>query len=200
MNRFEKFFYVPYVAIYTVGIIYFSTIEHGDFVRSLNGAHTLFLDFFFKYMTYFGDGITLAVIAVALLFVNKRYGLILGLIGVVQALVSLLMKKVIFGKTPRPKNYFEDFESLHQIAGVRLYGWNSFPSGHTMTAFALATFLSFFFKNAWWSVLLLLLATLAGLSRVYLLQHFLTDILVGSLVGVLLAAVGYRVFRKYLES
>jgi membrane-associated phospholipid phosphatase len=78
-------------------------------------------------------------------------------------------------------------------------GSNSFPSGHTLSAFALYGFLAFSSKNKTVStVLLLALAVLVAISRVYLLQHFLQDILMGSVLGVGLAIFWYRIqFRFY---
>jgi len=63
--------------------------------------------------------------------------------------------------------------------------WHSFPSGHTITAFAFFLALTFFTKNHAWQVLYFVLAVLVGFSRIYLQQHFAIDVLVGSLVGVL---------------
>jgi undecaprenyl-diphosphatase len=60
----------------------------------------------------------------------------------------------------------------------------SFPSGHTMTAFAFAVALRPFFPQAW--MLLVLLAINIGISRILLGMHFFTDILAGALLGCLI--------------
>lgn len=65
----------------------------------------------------------------------------------------------------------------------------SFPSGHAMNAFAVCTVLALAFP----SLALPMLATAASIaaSRVVLGLHFLSDVLVGSLLGALIGAATY---------
>jgi undecaprenyl-diphosphatase len=60
----------------------------------------------------------------------------------------------------------------------------SFPSGHTMTACAMAVAVAHFYPEylPW----LALAAASIGASRIILGMHFLTDVLVGALIGALL--------------
>jgi undecaprenyl-diphosphatase len=60
----------------------------------------------------------------------------------------------------------------------------SFPSGHSITAFAVAVPLSFYFPSM--APVLLALAVSIALSRIILGMHFLTDVIAGSLIGSLL--------------
>jgi undecaprenyl-diphosphatase len=60
----------------------------------------------------------------------------------------------------------------------------SFPSNHTASAFMGATILSEFFGS--WRVVLFFVAALVGYSRVYLGVHFLSDVLAGAIVGILI--------------
>ena len=62
----------------------------------------------------------------------------------------------------------------------------SFPSGHTATAFATATVVGLLHPRLRWP--LLGLAALVGLSRVYLGVHFWFDVLAGAALGI---AVGW---------
>lgn len=62
----------------------------------------------------------------------------------------------------------------------------SFPSGHSITAFAVAIPLSLFYPAA--APVLLTLATSIALSRIVLGMHFLTDVIAGSAIG---AGLGY---------
>ena len=64
----------------------------------------------------------------------------------------------------------------------------SFPSGHATTAFAAAVAVSSFFPRL--RVPLLALATLVGVSRVYLGVHFALDVLAGAALGT---AIGLTV-------
>ncbi|MBI2684991.1 MAG: phosphatase PAP2 family protein [Acidobacteria bacterium] len=60
----------------------------------------------------------------------------------------------------------------------------SFPSGHTMTAFAVATPLMLYYPDQWLG--LLFCAVSIALSRILLGMHFLSDVLAGAALGALL--------------
>jgi membrane-associated phospholipid phosphatase len=64
----------------------------------------------------------------------------------------------------------------------------SFPSGHAATAFAAAVAVGVIHPRLLKP--LLVLAALVALSRVYLGVHFVTDIVVGSALGVLIGLAG----------
>lgn len=68
----------------------------------------------------------------------------------------------------------------------------SFPSGHTITAFAVAVALGAFYPAMLPALLLCALSIAA--SRVLLGMHFLSDVLAGALLGTGLALGGYAVF------
>ncbi|MCL2323437.1 MAG: phosphatase PAP2 family protein [Oscillospiraceae bacterium] len=63
----------------------------------------------------------------------------------------------------------------------------SFPSGHTTTAFSMATTACFIFPQ--FSVFFILAASLVGLSRIYLGVHFPSDILGGAMIGISVAHI-----------
>ena len=61
----------------------------------------------------------------------------------------------------------------------------SFPSGHTITAFAVSVSLVAFYPGL--AAGLLFCACSIGLSRILLGMHFLTDVLAGAAIGTLIA-------------
>ena len=61
----------------------------------------------------------------------------------------------------------------------------SFPSGHTITAFAVAVTLSLFYPEL--APGLLFCAVSVAASRILLGMHFLSDVLAGAVIGTLLA-------------
>jgi undecaprenyl-diphosphatase len=61
----------------------------------------------------------------------------------------------------------------------------SFPSGHTITAFAVAVSLSLFYPGL--AIGLMFCALSVGASRILLGMHFLSDVLAGAAIGGLLA-------------
>ena len=66
-------------------------------------------------------------------------------------------------------------------------GWDSFPSGHSMATFAIATVLAVRFPRTRW--LMILLALAVSVSRLLRASHFLTDIMAGVVLGVLIGMV-----------
>jgi membrane-associated phospholipid phosphatase len=82
----------------------------------------------------------------------------------------------------RPKLLFE--ADLYGFDPFRIgYEYNSFPSGHATTVFALAAALSFFFPR--WRLPLFSLAAVVGLSRIIVGAHYLSDVMAGAYVGVM---------------
>ena len=69
----------------------------------------------------------------------------------------------------------------------------SFPSGHTITAFAVAVSLSMFYPSL--AIGLLFCAVSVALSRILLGMHFLSDVLAGACIGALLAYLSVHLVR-----
>lgn len=147
---------------------------------------------FFLFITQLGEGWAFIGGLIILLLYRYRSALYLPLVGLSVSLLSFLSKT--FFAHERPSLYFRNLGLLDQInivEGIHLNGGvNSFPSGHTMAAFALYTYLALCLPWKRWSGLFLfLLAALVGVSRIYLVQHFLKDIYLGAILGVLIALV-----------
>lgn len=151
----------------------------------LNQIHSPFLDSFFFYLTYLGDGLILIPVAIALLFRSYVWAGFFALFTIIEAfLVQVILKKGFFADWSRPSAYITDFSELHQVAGVHLHSLHTFPSGHTQTIFLVITIIAMAYRKSlgFYSVLILI-AGLTALSRVYLLQHFFMDIWFGALIG-----------------
>jgi undecaprenyl-diphosphatase len=69
----------------------------------------------------------------------------------------------------------------------------SFPSGHAMSAFAIAIPLSIFYPQL--QAVLVALSLSIAVSRVILGMHFVSDVVVGSLLGAGLGYGSYLLFR-----
>ncbi|HEV2223256.1 MAG TPA: phosphatase PAP2 family protein [Candidatus Acidoferrales bacterium] len=68
----------------------------------------------------------------------------------------------------------------------------SFPSGHSITAFALAFVLGSFYPE--FQAPLLVVAASIALSRIILGMHFLSDVLAGSAIGMLIGCTCFHLF------
>jgi undecaprenyl-diphosphatase len=69
----------------------------------------------------------------------------------------------------------------------------SFPSGHTITAFAVAISLSMFYPSL--AVGLIFCALSVATSRILLGMHFLSDVLAGAVIGTTLAYLSVHLIR-----
>ena len=170
------------VLVLTSPILFF---PKENFTLWINQLNTPFLDSFFYYITYLGDGLIFIPVFLLLLFRSYVLSALFAFFVAFEALiVQVVLKKGLLAHLDRPSAYIENFDSLHQIAGVDLHALHTFPSGHTQSVFLVAFFLALAFrKGPWLNLLLIGLAVLTGLSRVYILQHFFVDVWFGAFIG-----------------
>ncbi|OEE58383.1 phospholipid phosphatase [Enterovibrio norvegicus FF-33] len=114
-------------------------------------------------------------------------------------LVTILVTVVVsFGKlffgVPRPFYVFPELQ-LGAASGF------AFPSGHTATAFAVWGLVSTWINRARKTtrVIWLVPAVLVALSRVYLGVHYVTDVIAGAVIGVLVVLVAQHLARRLLS-
>ena len=84
--------------------------------------------------------------------------------------------------------------AIHPHAWARLLPPDkfSFPSGHTITAFAVSLPIGLYYPPL--MVLLLFCATSVAVSRILLGMHFLSDVVAGSALGSLLGYTAFKLF------
>lgn len=150
------------------------------------------MDLFFINYTIAGDGLISLGAAIFLVILKKRKEALTLLIAYISSGLFAQLLKNLFSQ-PRPNLYFKQsvIHYNHFVNGVTLYNTNSFPSGHTTSAFAMATVIALFVNNKGINLLALFLAALVGYSRVYLAQHFLSDVLAGAFTGILFGMLSY---------
>jgi membrane-associated phospholipid phosphatase len=182
----NKIFHLGALIFISIATIVISCSDHGDSIIWFSGNRTQALNLFFTTITKVGEEWSYVLLLIILLFYRFRYALMVFVLAILVPAISMSLKK--FFACPRPKKFFTDnglFDSLDIIEGVSLYtGHSSFPSGHTISAFAVMGFASFVFSRyKWSSTALIVLAILVALSRVYMVQHFLLDVCVGAAIG-----------------
>lgn len=189
----HKLFFGVYAFLLSLSGVILMLFEKKDLHLFINSIHHHFLDLFFKYFTYVGDGFAIVAVALISLFISKRLSLQIILTGVLVGIISQFFKKVVFGPVPRPSAYFEQLDiPLYLVNNVDMHAAFSFPSGHTTAIFGLTTALLLAQKNAKFDFILITIAFLVGYSRMYLSQHFLIDVFAGSILGVLIAISVYK--------
>ena len=75
----------------------------------------------------------------------------------------------------------------------------SFPSGHTSSAFTFAMAIALVLKKKSVSIPAFIFAFLMGISRIYVGVHYPTDVIVGAVVGIIYAVIGYVIFAKLYD-
>jgi len=144
-----------------------------------------FIDTFFYYVTYFGDGRVAPFLILIIFAINIRLGICATLSLLIATAFSSILKHYFFEEVYRPAFVFEWYNHtpIKYITNQHMHIGNSFPSGHSTQVFAIFMCLVFFFKNNFLKFLCLSIALLTAFSRTYLSQHWLVDITVGSLIG-----------------
>lgn len=198
MRTIKRLTKLNYYFFTTISILLLSLIFNFSFSKTdgfliFNLFHPTWLDIFFKYITNLGDGFVSILAAVILLAIRKKKKAMTVALAYIYSGLFIQIAKRIF-HMPRPKYYFEQtlFQYTHFVEGVSMHNHNSFPSGHTASAFALATVLVLVFKKNKISSYCLFFAFLIGYSRIYLAQHFLIDVIFGAIAGIICAIVSYH--------
>jgi len=165
----------------------------------VNSNHNEIADYFFKYFTHYGDGVMWAPLGLFCFFFKRKYFIAVLAGVIISTLLAQFLKRVVYPDELRPFSYLSENFPVHLIDGVLVRKIHSFPSGHTTTAFTMALIMAYIINNKAWSVILPLLAFLAAYSRVYLSQHFPTDILAGMCIGIISAILSLLIYRKFIR-
>ncbi|GAA4420375.1 phosphatase PAP2 family protein [Nibrella viscosa] len=199
IRKNRAFFWTYLVALVVVGILQLIYTKE-ELIRWVNTYNTSWADVFFDNVTYLGDG-AFAVIVVVILFIRSWWmGILAAGSFVISSLTSIFLKRVVFPDNLRPLKYFEHSNwQYHAIKGLNIFSYNSFPSGHTITAFAVFSLLAMLDERKSRGWVLAIIAMLVGYSRVYLFQHFVEDVYAGSVVGTLTSLLVFYYFNQWRE-
>ncbi|MDA0194627.1 MAG: phosphatase PAP2 family protein [Bacteroidetes bacterium] len=193
--RFNVFVQLTFFSL-LIGVIFIAFSQKGDAVILFNKLHNPFLDSFFKYYTFLGSGWVMVLAAGFFLFYQFRLSLLTVVIGLFQTIITGLFKMIIFSDAPRPLTWLKDQYPLDLVEGaVQLY-YRSFPSGHSMTAFSLATLFALMTNNKLAQLTLFIYAFFIGVSRIYLSLHFLSDVVFGAVFGLIVTFLGIYLYYK----
>lgn len=158
-----------------------------DFMIGIqNGILTPFL----KIVTYATEkGILWIAIGLFLLIYKptRRFGIVYAVSLFCAFMLSEYVLKFIVCRE-RPFIMRDDIKLL--ISAPSGY---SFPSSHTCSSFACAV--SIFLKKKKIGIIALVFAFIVGFSRVYFTVHWLSDVIVGAIIGTLCAVIVYTVFE-----
>jgi len=155
---------------------------------------------FFQCMSFFGHG-TGVLIAISLIWSLDRKNKIAIPLVIGSALMAGAISTIIKILVHRPRPFVDpatisDGVTLSEAVFETFL--QSFPSGHTATAFALAMSLSLLYRQG--KPMFFLFAALAGFQRIISQNHFPSDVIAGALVGVVSAQIMLVFVERRLET
>ncbi|MCU0419777.1 MAG: phosphatase PAP2 family protein [Cyclobacteriaceae bacterium] len=171
-------------------------VPKGSEVYWLNGLHHPWLDTVMKIVTWWGEGLFLIPLLIASPFFSWRATALVAGSWLGHGLVCVVVKRLLFPGMSRPIAVL-DASLLHVAEGVKVHAHYSFPSGHTATAFCIATVVILLARRQWIGVTLTWLALGVALSRIYLLQHFLVDVAAGAVIGAVVPMVVWLLLNHH---
>ncbi|MFV8376350.1 phosphatase PAP2 family protein [Flavobacterium sp. LB1P71] len=191
LNKNSLFYKINLLLTITIAV-FLCVLSRTEGFIFLNSFHTKTLKIFFQNITFLGDGMfTFLVSSVILVFSKKhrKLAFLLIMAYLFSGIFSQIFKSII--TAPRPSVYFAAHKYkfyLDTFVNSRV-GFRSFPSGHSASAFAMATIFSTYFTSKRVSVFSFGFGLLIGYSRIYLAHHFLIDVLGGAIIGILFASL-----------
>jgi len=195
----NAFVFGVFVLLWISGLVLVVSYPKAGLHIAINQWHSGFFDTFFKYVTWLGSGWAAFLLALIFLFVQVRHTVVFLVGNLLITIFIQVGKHLIFPAALRPVAYFKGIYALHLVDGVVMHAYNSFPSGHSATVFGIFVMLVFLIKNRGLKFLWLTVALLTAFSRVYLSQHFMEDILAGSLTGTFVMFFTVYYFERYFS-
>ncbi len=202
-NRFDKttFYGLP-MTVFILVFLYVLALFGGVVEDLLNKDSIIYVDrilanlilqwrtpeltIFFTWITYLGRGETILLFSLAaalILFFYKKYNELFAIcFSLIGSILFVYVSKLLFHR-PRPQTalYFEQsysFPSAHALVSISFYGFLAYIAIRQIKSTKAKVNILF---------AAILLALMIGLSRIYLGEHYLSDVYGGYLLGTLWA-------------
>ncbi|MCS7037057.1 MAG: phosphatase PAP2 family protein [Saprospiraceae bacterium] len=198
----NPWFTIPALVFINAGLLLALFLPPGMEILHLNDWRREPLNTFFRWATRLGEVWPFLAIGLLSLLWRYRIAVLLAMGGLLIFTSSQLLKVTV--SKDRPMLFFANHGLTERVvlAGEWPHGGRtSFPSGHTMTAFGLFGVLALLAgrRRPALSLACAGAAALVGVSRIFLIQHFLTDVVAGALLGLLAAGVIWAIDQRWLS-
>jgi membrane-associated phospholipid phosphatase len=199
--RQNLYFFLPYLLILLVMGILQLDFSQISLLMTVNGVHHKWADIFFSFITHLGEGWGFALVAIFLALYQKKWFVMVSFADAFASIIAQILKQKVFYEMHRPSHTLPKiFPYFHQVDGVELAEYHSFPSGHTNSAFVIMLVLTLALRQKSYGLLCFVLACLVGYSRMYLFQHYPCDVYFGSLLGVSCTLAVYAALQRWLHA
>lgn len=155
---------------------------------------------FFHFITKFGEGyfeLLLTVVLLSFFLINKKkYNylkkyILAVIFTLLSTQITVNVMKVLFARarpsiTVNPDKFY-GIMTLIKNTSYWKGSYVSFPSGHTITIWGTIWILSFIIKSKAIKIPLFILGILVGMSRVYLVRHWTTDVIASIILSYFIA-------------
>lgn len=146
-------------------------------------SHSQMVTYFFKTVSRLGDGLFWCMMLLGLWMLEGLLYIVQVVYLMISGSVGTVIYKILKQKTTRPRPY-----QVHQV--IRLHEQPldhfSFPSGHTLHAVMASTVIGYI--QPMLLIVMLPFTILVAISRMVLGLHYPSDVLVGALIGVVIAS------------
>ena len=169
-----------------------------EIAKYFHGLKDVGIDSFFRSVTVLGQAEYSLIPALLLYVYYKKRDMKVALkawfifVSVATSGILVLLLKIFFGRF-RPEIYFEKglfgFDFFHIKNSL-----TSFPSGHSTTAMGVVVGLGILFPK--FRLPLFLLGVSIMISRVVIVRHYPSDIMIGGLLGALTSLFLYEYYFK----
>lgn len=165
----------------------------------LNSKHSAYLDPVMLFLSSYTDWIIVSLLMLALIYFKGGIWrktasafFLISLGGCV--LFTNIIKEII--QRPRPIHNTAWDDIIHAIEDFD--SSFSFFSSHSATTFTMAVFFFLFFRiNKLYGCIAIFWAAAVAYSRIYLGKHYPFDVFCGTLFGILMGILGYKLFEYY---
>ncbi|WP_315073549.1 phosphatase PAP2 family protein [uncultured Clostridium sp.] len=150
-----------------------------------------YLDRLMPMVTSMGNLGAIWILIAVILMLDKSYRLIGNIVILTLIISTIVGEGIVKHIVRRIRPYNGKNNSNILISKPTTY---SFPSGHTLSSFAVAEMLSMYLNK--YTTIFIVIAFLIAVSRIYLYVHYPTDVIAGVIIGVLCSKMIFIILHE----